>query len=116
MLHLCYQRSTLRVLALNRFLCVLISFSLLEMKAVNGATVGTKIKIKFLKTYSVCFLKIQNGAACIKFWYLILGLGLSHYFLAVNMFSLIFSMLLSLYYNDKFQSAGEKKRLEKKED
>lgn len=112
MLHLCYQRSTLRVLALNRFLCVLISFSLLEMKAVNAATVGTKIK--FLKTYSVCFLKIQNGAACIKLWYLILGLGLSHYFLAVNMFSLIFSMLLSLYYNDKFQSAGEKKKIGEK--
>lgn len=73
-----------------------------------------KIKIKFLKTYSVCFLKIQNGAACIKVWYLILVSGLSHYFLTVDMFSLIFSMLLSLYYNDKFQSAGEKKDWRKK--
>lgn len=84
------------------------------------------IKIRFLKTYSVCFLKILNGATCIKSWYLYLFLkrflvecvrevtGLSRYFPTVNMFSLIliFSMFLYLYYNDKFQPAG-KKRLEK---
>lgn len=49
MLHLCSQGSTLRVLTLNRFVCVLIHFNLLETKAVNDATVSANNKVKILE-------------------------------------------------------------------
>lgn len=118
---LCNQGSTSGVLNLNRFLFVLIFFDVLEMKAVNDATVSTSNKIykNILSVVSCnfkwCYLyKVMVFDAYFlgDYWWNVLRevTSLSHYFPTVNMFSLIliFSVLLHLYCNDKLQTAGRK--------